>query len=310
MLNLIRNENMKIYNRVRTWILIGLLVIAAVLTAILSYSITDHSNRDWQSEARSQIESFQSGLNSENQMVKKSSERIVKVAEYRLEHNIPPADDQIWGGVLNAASLIILVSIFTVIIAADIVAGEFSTGTIKLLLIRPAVRAKVLLSKYLATLLFSLLLLALLFGSAFLTNGFLLGFGAVDTPYLYLGGDGLVHERSMILHVFSAYGLECVSLLMIVTMAFMISTVFRSSSLAIALSLLVLLLSSVLVLALNKYDWMRYYLFANTDLTQYLNGTPPFEGMTLGFSIAVLSVYFVLFNALSWLLFTKRDVRS
>jgi ABC-2 type transport system permease protein len=32
--------------------------------------------------------------------------------------------------------------------------------------------------------------------------------------------------------------------------------------------------------------------------------------MTLGFSVAVLLVYFIVFNALSWLVFTRRDVAA
>jgi len=311
LLNLIRNENMKIYNRLRTWVLIALLVLASILLAALSQTVANHSNQDWQSVTRQQVEMARPGLNDTDNLVKKSSERIVKIGEYRLEHNLPPEDHQLWGAVRDASGLLVLVTIFTVIVAADIVAAEFSTGTIKLLLIRPVNRTKVLLSKYLATLLFGLLLVAVLFLSSLLANGVLLGFGGAGSPYLLLGADGHVHERSMLLHILSVYGLNSVSLLMVVTLAFMISTVFHSGSLAIALSLIVLLLSNVLLFALHNYDWMRYYLFANTDLTPYLEGSPPlFQGMTLGFSIAVLCAYFVLFNGLSWLLFTRQDIRS
>lgn len=310
MLNLIRNENMKIYNRIRTWVLVGLLAAAAVLMAFLSHSLADFS-QNWRSQLQQQVELARPGLTSTNELERKTSERLVKIGEYRLEHNLPPQERELWGAVEDSSAMLVLVTIFTVIVAADIVAGEFSTGTIKLLLIRPANRAKVLLSKYIATLLFSLLLILILFAVSYLTNGFLFGFGGTANPYLVLGADGLVHERSMPLHILSVYGLECVSLLMVVTMAFMISTVFRSGALAIALSLIVLLMSNVLVAALHRYSWMRYYLFANTNLSQYLEGgVPLFKGMTLGFSIAVLCVYFVIFNALSWLLFTRRDVRS
>ncbi len=43
-------------------------------------------------------------------------------------------------------------------------------------------------------------------------------------------------------------------------------------------------------------------------MNQYINGSPLFEGMSLGFSIAVLAVYYVLFMAIAWVFFTKRDV--
>jgi ABC-2 type transport system permease protein len=58
-----------------------------------------------------------------------------------------------------------------------------------------------------------------------------------------------------------------------------------------------------------KYKWAKYLLFVNTDLSPYfMGGKPPFEGMTLGFSVTVLVVYWLLFYLIAWLLFTKRDV--
>jgi ABC-2 type transport system permease protein len=52
-------------------------------------------------------------------------------------------------------------------------------------------------------------------------------------------------------------------------------------------------------------------LFANIDLTRYLAGNDPIRPeMTLTFSIMMLVAYYVLFQLVSWLLFTKRDVAA
>lgn len=59
-----------------------------------------------------------------------------------------------------------------------------------------------------------------------------------------------------------------------------------------------------------KFEWAKYSLFANTNLMDYFNGQPLFEDMTIGFSIAVLIVYFILFNLIAFLFFVKRDVRA
>src|SRR5690606_35934875 len=96
--------------------------------------------------------------------------------EYRLEHDIRPEHGTMWGGILGAAGLVYVVTLFTIIVAGDSLAGEFATGTIKLLLIRPANRTKILLSKYFASLLFGLLLLAVLFVVSVLANGVLYRF--------------------------------------------------------------------------------------------------------------------------------------
>jgi ABC-2 type transport system permease protein len=73
----------------------------------------------------------------------------------------------------------------------------------------------------------------------------------------------------------------------------------------------------IFVLAEFKYTWVKYLLFANTDLSVYMTGGmsddmsgghPLVAGMTLGFSISILVAYWLVFYAVSWLLFTKRDI--
>lgn len=95
------------------------------------------------------------------------------------------------------------------------------------------------------------------------------------------------------------------------TMAFMISAVFRNSSLAVGISIFLLAMGGTVTnLLATKFDWVKYILFANTDLTQYFDGSPLVSDMTLGFSIVVLAVYFIVFHVLAFGAFTKRDIAS
>lgn len=203
------------------------------------------------------------------------------------------------GYMSNSASLAFLVFIFSVVIAADIVAGEFTWGTIKLLLIRPVGRSKVLLSKYIAVLLYMLGLLALLFVSSLAIGLILFGAAAPEGAPFTMSG------------VLKEYGFRIVDLTINVTFAFMISTVFRSSTLAISLAFIIMFASGSVMTALIalKKEWGKYMLFANTDLGVYFGGRqPPFEGMTLGFSVTMLLLYYAVFLALAWTIFRKRDV--
>jgi len=308
LLKLIRNENMKIYRRPRTWILLLLLIGIAAFGAYQIHRFQP-VDADWKKTLTEQNANYEQSLKDHpSPQLRDYLEEQLKLNQYRLEHDLAPARGTVWGTVLNLKDLIILVTILTVIVAADAVAGEFSQGTAKLLLIRPHSRGKVLLAKYISALQFSLLLLLVLFASSYGFGGLLNGFDGAALPHLYLAADGTVHERSVLVHIFTVYGLSCVSLLMTVTLAFMISTVFRSSSLAIGLSMAVLLLSDTAVNLLKGYWWIKYYLFANTDLSVYLDGTPLRSDMTLTFSILVLAGYFVAMNVLSWTVFTKRDI--
>ncbi|WP_264373553.1 ABC transporter permease [Paenibacillus psychroresistens] len=305
---------MKIYRRLRTWMLILLLIaLTSTLLIIIHNETPALKDGNWKAEVQEQIADGKSALQSDKNLpedIKADITDDIKENEYRLSNNLPPSDRSVWGGVLNAANLIIIVTIFTVVIAADSVAGEFGGGTIKLLLIRPASRSKILLSKYISILIFSVLLLGVLFGSSFLLSGFMEGFKDIGVSHIYTDNEHVIHQVSIIGHVIQTYGYNCVDLIMIVTMAFMLSTVFRSSSLAIGISLGLLFVGSGIDELISRYSWSKYYLFTNTDLSQYLNDSPRVEGMTLQFSIAVLVVYFLVFNLLSWSLFKKRDVAA
>lgn len=99
-----------------------------------------------------------------------------------------------------------------------------------------------------------------------------------------------------------------INMLMLFTLSFMISTVFRNGALAIGMGIFLNFAGGMIVDAFRESSWIKYFLFANTNLGQYIDGIPAVEGMTMTFSIIVLIVYFVVFNIISWSTFTKRDV--
>ncbi|WP_067932649.1 ABC transporter permease [Alicyclobacillus kakegawensis] len=315
MLQLVHNENVKIYRRLRTWIFGALLLLAVIAMAVLtnkaSHSQATHTS-DWRQELRQENQQLQQTMNRSGDKIPASAKTQLQTQinenQYRLDHNIPPAENSAWDFANNAASLMVLVTLFAAVVAADSIASEFSSGAIKLLLIRPVRRSKILMAKYAASLLFALALIVELAIAAWLVGGIAFGFDGFATPYLYADTASHIHQMPMFAHVLATYGLKCVNLLMIVTISFMISVLLRSSSLAIAVSLLLLFVGSTLVRVLSDHTWVKFILFANTDLTQYIEGTPVVKGMTLTFSIIVLAVYFIIFHVVSWVMFTRRDV--
>lgn len=313
MIRLIQNENMKIYRRISTWIMIGLLLLSVLGVGLIVNNLSDDiNNENWKENLILTNEEFNEYLADENILdsVKQEFEKEIQLNNYRIENNIQPVENKsLWGFMEGSDSLISLITLFAVIIGAGIVANEFSWGSIKLLLIRPVNRSKILLSKYLATLIFVLLLLVLLFVSSFLTGGILFGFDGTTQPHLSYQ-DGNVVESSMVLNILSIYSYGIIDLLLIVSFAFMISTVFRNSSLSIGIAIFLMFTGSNIVLLLSGYDWVKYILFANMNLRQYVDGIPVVEGMTMSFSILMLVIYFVVFNLISWIVFNKRDVSA
>lgn len=312
--SLVRNENMKIYYRWRTWVMVALLIGAVILASTVEwyYDSKDNAELTWQEVVQKDRE-WVAGILSDPKMEDSSRayfEERAAVLDYHLEKDIRTEVGTLWNGINGSANFVILITLFTVIVAGDSLAGEFTGGTVKLLLIRPASRLKILVSKYISTILFGLLLLVILFVASVLYNGILYRFEYFNLPLIATDSQGVVQEFSMAGNLLKTYMLNSVSTVMIVTMAFMISTAFRSSALAIGFSIFSLFAGAILVDVLRPYDWSKYVLFSNLDLAQYLTGSPYQEGMTLSFSIVVLSVYFLIFNLTSWLAFTRRDVAA
>ncbi|MCE4046928.1 ABC transporter permease [Bacillus sp. Au-Bac7] len=317
MLQLLQNEWMKIWKRAATHVMVVLLLLSVIaIGAITKYQengLSVPDNENWRQGLEMENKEYQKQLDEGTvspDLIEYTRSQIA-INEYRLEHDITTnVDYSVWDFISDSSELISFAGLFTIIIAAGIVANEFAWGTVKLLLIRPIGRAKILLSKYLSVILFGVCLILVLFGFALLLGAILFGFPESSTPYLNYH-DGKVTEQSMILHLLITYGLNSIDLLMITTMAFMISSVFRNSSLAVGISIFLMFMGGTVTYMLStKFEWAKYILFANTDLTQYFEGTPLMEGMTLPFSIVMLCVYFLIFHLLAFFVFKKRDVAA
>ncbi|CEG26567.1 ABC transporter permease [Bacillus sp. B-jedd] len=318
MKNLIVNEFVKIFSRAGTYVMIGIVIMLVMgMAGLAKYEEAENPPQEnplWKTELEKQLVNDRASLDDfgmTNPNLRSFYEREIAIKEYRLKHDMaPPTGTHVWSFVDNSQSFISIVGLFTIVIAAGIVSSEFSWGTIKLLLIRPISRPKILLSKYLTVFLFGVCLLALLFSFSLLVGLLLFGFPDSPSPHLVFSG-GHVYERSMGLQLVAEYLLSSIDILMVATMAFMISAVFRNSSLAIGISLFLLLTGGTLTMLLaSKFEWAKYLLFANTDLTVYLDGTPLISGMTLGFSIIMLTIYFGFFHFLAFWVFSKRDVSA
>ncbi|QNG60467.1 ABC transporter permease [Metabacillus idriensis] len=207
--------------------------------------------------------------------------------------------ENVLGYLSFSTGFLFILPFFALVIAGSIVANEFNWGTIKFLLIRPAVRTKVLLAKYITALLFGIYFLIFFFAAAILLG------------LLLFGTAGAANDTAFIKSIGLNYLTVLIEIIMMSTFAFMISSVFRNSSLAIGLSIFITFSGKTFVQLLAHYnlEWGKYILFAHTNLSQHLEGNRPlFEGTTMVYSTFVLCIYLCLFLAASWFAFTKRDV--
>ncbi|KMY54854.1 hypothetical protein AC623_13685 [Bacillus sp. FJAT-27231] len=315
MIRLIQNEWIKIFKRPGTYVMIGLLILMACMFA--GFTKYDENRQkepaSWQQVVQAENAAYEKEMTEGTHLSKDRKDYLqgqIKINEYRLEHNLP-ADTKktTWSFIEDNSQLLSLAGLFMIIIAAGIVAGEYTWGTVKMLLIRPISRPKILFSKYAAVVLFGLFMISVLFVVSALIGAVLFGSSETSVHFAYEGGK--VMEQNLFLYLLKIYLMKSVDVFMLATMAFMISAVFRSSSLAIGISLFLLFIgTNVTMLIAMKYEWAKYLLFANTNLLQYENGQTLVDGMTLGFSLAMLAVYYAVFQLLAFVTFTKRDVTA
>lgn len=309
-IKLIQNELIKTFRLKSTWamyILLAVIIVGAGLIVKIYGDFTTYEEDTW----RQALEEENTALVEETEEypgMESFNTDLIATNNYYLENDIMPVNYGAWQFVMENQMLLSLVSLFTIIVAAGIIANEFRWGTIKLLLIRPISRTKILAAKYSSVLVFSFLTLIFVLLFSWIVGAILLGIDGVN-PHIVLQKENGLEYISVFKEIISGYGFSLVNLLMMATFAFMISAAFRNSALAIGLAIFLMFAGNQIVFFFVERDWAKYILFANTDLTQYFNGNVPMmEGMTLGFSITVLVVYYIIFMALAWLFFTKRDV--
>lgn len=332
-LKLVYNEQVKIFVRKSTWIMYIILAVLVIGSGVLEKTFGEdpkvYDETTWQAALEAENEKLlEEQADYEKRVAENNEDFIIppdmdqyKKNNYYLENDIMPVKYGAWQFTFDNDVFLSFVSLFTIIIAAGIISNEYRWGTIKLLLIRPITRTKILFAKYVSVLLFSLITVSFLFIITFLTGTAIVGLEpglnpqtivydfsettrgvAISNEFNYLKYVSLATE------VFASYGYQMVILVMMATFAFLVSTVFQSSSLAIGISIFLMFAGNSIMIFLKDYSWAKYILFANTDLSQYVNNNPMFKGMTLQFSMNVLIVYFIVFIVISWLVFTKRDV--
>lgn len=295
------------------WIMCGLLIMLIVFVAGMNkYYDVDSSTKEARIAANEEMMAYPKEMLASEDITPEDEQYFkeeIAMAEYRIANDLPAANAMTFTEHMDLSlSLTIMVTgIFTVVIAAGIVSSEFGTGTIKMLLTRPVSRWKILLSKLVASILYGIVLfaagivVALIIGIALFGTDSSIALSIVDGQIVQDTVKNTFIETTL-------YSLG--STIMTIIFAFMIGTIFGSSTLAVSLSLFILLMGSTATMFIAQYDFAKYIWFAN-DLSYYAPGSMPMiEGLTFTFSLVVNIVYAVIFLAITFGYFMKRDVTA
>lgn len=309
MISLIQNELMKIFGKKASWVYMIIIIIALVLGAFFYNKFTDDPNPNWRQDVESEITLLQAEMKDAQKVEDKKLKQIqIDEKQKLLDENINPTAKTNWVYMNNVVyGVSSLVTLFIVIICSANVSSEFSDGTIKQLLIRPHRRWKILLSKYISVLIYAGILYVTLVLAGYIVGLLFFGSGEYGMKVMDLGKVAVIGEQFTLKMV---YGIP--SLLIVMTVAFMLSTLFKSQALAVGIGIFTLFFSSTLAgliyMFSEKYAWMKVLIFAHMDLSVYAFQDKILGNITLPISLGILLVYYIIFLAITFLFFQKRDV--
>ena len=312
MIPLIQNELMKIFGKMASWIYMIIIVMAVLIAGIIYMKFSADPNPNWRQDTQAEIAMLENQMASASDDEKKMIQNQIEQTQQFLDQDINPNEKTNWhfmnDVVVGVSSL---VTLFVVVVGSANVAAEFSDGTIKQLLIRPHHRWRILLSKYIAVIIYALLLVLTLIVSGYIIGLILFGSGDFNMKIFEITLEGRkVAEVGTQFMLKMLYFIP--SLLIIMTIAFMLSTSFKSQALAVGIGIFVLFFSStiggIILMLADKYTWAKFLIFPHLDLTVYALQDRILEDITMPVSLAILAVYYAIFMMLTFFFFQKRDI--
>ncbi len=213
-------------------------------------------------------------------------------------------------------SMTILISIFGVLVGGWVIASEFQSGTVRLLMIRPRHRLKVLFSKYLAGIKLVFILYFAIFIVIIITQGILNGFS--DYSYPNYTASGQVNFFLMFVGHFFAVS---TSMIFIFSIAFFMSIITKNMAVSIVVPTIVTFgsligltflayrapinaLAFTFVPYINMHELFTDSYSVISELVD--KGVP----ISIGLGVCVMLVFSAIFVAIGTIVFKKQDISN
>ena len=252
----------KVWRKKRFAVIVLILLILIPVFVYAQLKITQNSlekfKGDWRAELQTRITDNTRSLGSDRipEEWKKSRRALVQQLQYYLDHDINPTRPM--PSLLHAASWIMpspmFIPLMVMAIASDLVSGERSAGTIKMLLTRPVRRWRILLSKFVALTLYVSLTIVTTLVLCYLISGLVFGYQGwtepVFTGFRVIGADvdtSAVHAVPQYLYIFMQSGLIWFSMMCVAVLSLMVSVLVRSTAASFVIMMAAVIAGNILV---------------------------------------------------------------
>jgi ABC-2 type transport system permease protein len=217
--------------------------------------------------------------------------------------------------------LLVHVPLLIALVAADMISGEANMGTLRLMLTRPISRTRFLLAKFMATMVYTLLLLVWLAILALFVN--MLIFGTDDLFLLKSQYVVLLKKDDIFWRYVWAFGFAALAMTTVAALGFLFSLFAENSIGPIVATMSVIIfftiLSTLNIPVFNKIKpflftthmigWKEFFDIKVNDANEAIIGSIQ-NPQRIIHSALVLVVHIVGFIAASVLIFKKKDVLS
>ena len=212
-------------------------------------------------------------------------------------------------GFIILQMLIIHVPLLIAFVTGDLISGESAMGTIRLLLTRPISRSSVLLSKFLASCVYTfivvicLVVMAVVFGKVLFGNGDL----------IVLKSDGLIifQEHDVSWRFFCGFLTAFLSLVTVATLSLTLSCFSENSIGPIVSTMGIILLFTIIgTLDVPVFDTIRPFLFTTHMAAWRYFFDDPLATDQIIYSMVILLSHIVILLGIALYKFNRKDILS
>lgn len=206
-------------------------------------------------------------------------------------------------------TLLVHVPLLICLVAGDVIAGEANMGTLRLLVTKPVSRTKLMLSKFWASAIYTLMLLTFMAVMGLL--GSVAIFGISDLMVQKSDMFVLLDRNDVLWRYFAAYGFAALSMITVASIAFLLS-VFADNSIGpiIGAMSVVIVMTILTTMDIPIFNMLKPYLFTNHMLNWKGFFDNPVDLPEVLKSASILLFHIVLFVSLAVYFFRKKDVLS
>lgn len=239
------------------------------------------------------------------------------IAKYKIENNISAkqtASDTLQELFTSGGDGLLFTIIIALMLTGTIVSEEFNKGTIKLLLIRPYGRRKILASKLIACVIALIISILIMILIEVILAGIMYGFDTINAPaIMYNYNTNSVVSTNCFAYTLMSL-LKISPLIMILALiTFMIGTIFANTAVGIVVAFLVYFVSNIVSALTMEFQvkWLKFIPTLNWDLTQYTYGKlPTIEGMTMVFSIVICAITILAMLVTTFENFARKNIKN